>query len=53
MFDYRYSQLILVFAGLIRAGYIGEDRLDGLGAEKREAIRRLLRFSEDLDHPEG
>jgi hypothetical protein len=24
MFDYRYSQLPLVFAGLIRQGYLGE-----------------------------
>ncbi len=44
MFDYRYSQLILVFAGLINNGYIDEARLDGLAEDKREAIRGMIRF---------
>jgi hypothetical protein len=42
MFDYRYSRLIDVFAALIQAGYLNEDRLAGLSEEKRQMIRRFL-----------
>ncbi|MBX3501633.1 MAG: hypothetical protein KF889_19500 [Alphaproteobacteria bacterium] len=42
LFDYRYSQLILVFARLIREGHLDEARLNGLSEEKREMIRRIL-----------
>ena len=42
MFDYRYSQLILVFAGLIREGYLDEKLLAGLSQDKREEISRFL-----------
>jgi hypothetical protein len=42
MFDYRYSRLIEVFAALIQAGYLNEDRLAGLSEEKRQMIRRFL-----------
>jgi hypothetical protein len=42
MFDYRYSQLPLVFARLIREGYLDEARLNGLSEEKLEIIRGLL-----------
>ncbi|HEY1710841.1 MAG TPA: hypothetical protein VGG10_21430 [Rhizomicrobium sp.] len=42
LFDYRYSQLLLVFAQLIRKGYLKEARLTGLSDEKREIVRRLL-----------
>ena len=41
-FDYRYSQLPLVFAGLIRAGHLDENRLGGLSEEKLEIIRSCL-----------
>ncbi|MBZ9769063.1 hypothetical protein LB526_20095 [Mesorhizobium sp. CA6] len=41
-FDYRYSQLTVVFATLIRQGYLDEDLLSGLSEEKREEIRRML-----------
>ncbi len=42
LFDYRYSQLIFVFACLIREGHLDEARLSGLSEEKRELIRRSL-----------
>lgn len=42
VFDYRYSQLRLVFARLIRTGLMREDELAGLSEDKLEGIRRLL-----------
>jgi hypothetical protein len=42
LFDYRYSQLLFVFARLIGQGYLDEGRLAGLSDEKLEIIRRLL-----------
>ncbi len=42
MFDYRYSQLIVVFASLIREGYLDEKLLVGLSQDKREEIDRFL-----------
>jgi hypothetical protein len=42
MFDYRYSQLIVVFGALIREGYLDENLLAGLSGDKREEIRRFL-----------
>lgn len=41
-YDYRYSQLILVFARLLREGRIGQDQLDGLSEEKLSYIRRIV-----------
>src|SRR6516162_4183253 len=38
MFDYRYSQLLLVFPRLIREGYLDENLLVDLSDEKREVI---------------
>ena len=40
MFDYRYSQLTVVFATLIRQGYLDESSLSGLSEEKRKEIDR-------------
>ncbi|WP_245472755.1 hypothetical protein [Mesorhizobium sp. M7A.F.Ca.MR.148.00.0.0] len=37
-FDYRYSQLLYVFAHLIRAGYLDEKLLAGLAQDKLDAI---------------
>lgn len=37
-YDYRYSQLIWVFAQLLREGYLTEDELRVLGEEKMNAI---------------
>jgi hypothetical protein len=44
-FDYRYSQLPLVFARLIREGHLDESLLSGLSEEKREMIRSFLAFA--------
>jgi hypothetical protein len=45
MFDFRYSQLPLVFARLIREGHLDESLLAGLSKEKRELIRSFLVFA--------
>jgi Photoprotection regulator fluorescence recovery protein len=42
MFDYRYSQLPLVFARLIHERYLDETLLDRLSGEKREIIRSYI-----------
>jgi hypothetical protein len=42
MFDYRYSQLPLVFARLIREGHLEESLLAGISEDKREIIRSFL-----------
>lgn len=48
MLDYRYSQLPLVFARLIREEYLDEKSLAGLAEDKLEDIRRVLRaFAKD------
>lgn len=39
MFDYRYSQLLFVFAQLLCKGYLDEAQLAGLSADKLEIIR--------------
>jgi hypothetical protein len=44
-FDYRYSQLPLVFARLIREGHLDESLLSDLSDEKREIIRSFLAFA--------
>ena len=41
MFDYRYSQLPLVFAWAIREGHVDEERLGGLSDDKLKLIRSL------------
>jgi len=45
MFDYRYSQLLLVFARLVREGHLDENRLAGLSEEKRDVIRSFLSYA--------
>jgi len=40
-YDYRYSQLDLVFGRLLREGRIGERDLQGLSEEKLACIRRV------------
>lgn len=40
-YDYRYSQLILVFGRLLREGRIREAQLAGLSAGKLKAIQRV------------
>ena len=44
MFDYRYSQLPVVFARLMYHGYLDESRLAGLSDEKRQSIRSIFSF---------
>jgi len=41
-YDYRYSVLILVFAKLIKDGWLNVDDLKGLGQEKIDRITTLL-----------
>jgi hypothetical protein len=41
-FDYRYSQLPIVFAQLIREGHLEEGRLAGLADDKLDIIRSIL-----------
>jgi hypothetical protein len=41
-YDYRYSQLVIVFALLIRDGWLSEAELTGLAEEKLARIRSLL-----------
>src|SRR5215211_2351679 len=44
LFDYRYSQLPMVFARLIVEGYLEERQLAGLSEDKLEEIRRDVSF---------
>lgn len=41
-YDYRYSQLIMVFSRLLREGRITREQIDGLSDEKLSFIERLL-----------
>jgi len=41
-YDYRYSVLLFVFAGLIQRGRLREQDLHGLSEEKLEDIRRMV-----------
>ena len=42
-YDYRYSQLIVVFGRLMRQKWIDEKDLEGLSTDKMEAIRYIAR----------
>lgn len=42
MFDYRYSQLPVVFAWTIREGYLEDSAIAGLSEDKRDIIRRMV-----------
>ena len=44
-YDYRYSVLPLVFARLIREGWLSEADLQGLREDKLEGIQSMLRLS--------
>ncbi|OGB33945.1 MAG: hypothetical protein A3F78_14070 [Burkholderiales bacterium RIFCSPLOWO2_12_FULL_61_40] len=41
-YDYRYSQLILALARLVREGRIAEEQLHGLSEEKLSYIRHMV-----------
>jgi hypothetical protein len=43
-YDYRYSQLIVVFGHLLREGRIQEAQLAGLSEEKLNDIRRIAAY---------
>jgi hypothetical protein len=43
-YDYRYSQLDLVFGTLLRERWIDEEDLRGLGEDKLRAIRSYAKF---------
>lgn len=42
IYDYRYSQLILVFAILIKRGFLSIRELAGLGEEKLDQIKKIM-----------
>ena len=48
-YDYRYSQLDLVFGRLLREKWIDEEDLRGLGEDKLEAIRSYAQFTAEKD----
>jgi len=43
-YDYRYSQLIFVFATLLGQGWLKESDLEGLSEDKLERIKRGAEF---------
>ena len=43
-YDYRYSQLSIIFGRLIREGWLTEDDLLGLGSGKMDYIRTIARL---------
>ena len=45
-YDYRYSQLILVFAQLLREGYLSLEELSVLGEEKLDEIKKMAGVEE-------
>ncbi len=48
-YDYRYSQLTLVFGKLLRESRLGEEQLRGLRQDKLESIRSYARFLAKMD----
>lgn len=43
-YDYRYSQLIVLFGRLLRENWIEDKDLEGLREEKLDAIRHIASF---------
>ncbi len=48
-YDYRYSQLTLVFGKLLRERRLGEEEVCGLRQDKLESIRFYARFLAESD----
>jgi len=48
-YDYRYSQLTLVFGKLLRESRLGEEELRGLREDKLKSIRFYAKFLAELD----
>jgi hypothetical protein len=46
-YDYRYSVLISVFAGLLHNGRLAIEDISGLSGEKIEAIKRIAEFLDE------
>lgn len=43
-YDYRYSQLVIVFGRLLKEKWLYENDIEGLGEEKLQAIRHIASF---------
>jgi hypothetical protein len=43
-YDYRYSVLIFVFAGLVKEGWLNIDELEGLQKDKLTKVAALARM---------
>jgi len=43
-YDYRYSQLIFVFAQLVRENYLSLEELEPIGEEKQKQIEKMVNF---------
>jgi hypothetical protein len=48
-YDYRYSQLTLVFGKLLQEGRLAEEELRGLAEDKLESIHSYARFLAKMD----
>ncbi len=48
-YDYRYSQLAIVFGKLLRESRLGEEELRGLREDKLKSIRSYARFLAKMD----
>ena|ERR1035441_6898920 len=47
-YDYRYSQLTLVFGKLLCQSWLGEEELRGLGEDKLKSIRSYAKFLAEM-----
>ncbi len=47
-YDYRYSQLIFVFARLVHEGYLTMNELEMLGTQKYSSVKKILDIGKDL-----
>lgn len=43
-YDYRYSQLLFVFAQLVRGGYLTLEELEPIGEAKLNQIEKMVNF---------
>jgi len=48
-YDYRYSQLTLVFGKLLQEGRLGEEDLSGLREDKLKSIRSFAKFLTEME----
>ena len=45
IYDYRYSQLVMVFAILIKRGFLSIKELEGLSEDKLDRITKIINLS--------